>query len=110
MWIALAFMLTIAIAAAGCGEKLSESPVEATASPANVDESRMASAGSDPDNWMSHGRTYAEERFSPLSQINDGNVQKLDLAWYFESDPSVGTEATPPAVRRLHRYHLPSNS
>jgi PQQ-dependent dehydrogenase (methanol/ethanol family) len=65
---------------------------------ANIDAARMNAAASDPNNWMSHGRTYAEERFSPLRQINDGNVQDLGLAWYFESDSNVGTEATPLVV------------
>jgi quinohemoprotein ethanol dehydrogenase len=65
---------------------------------ANVDAARMNAAANDPNNWMSNGRTYAEERFSPLKQINDGNVQELGLAWYFESDSNVGTEATPLVV------------
>ena len=65
---------------------------------AAVDAVRMTNAGSDANNWMSHGRTYAEERFSPLMLINDDNVQSLGLAWYWESDSSMGTEATPLVV------------
>ena len=65
---------------------------------AAVDAVRMTNAGSDPNNWMSHGRTYAEERFSPLTLINDDNVQSLGLAWYWESDSNMGTEATPLVV------------
>jgi PQQ-dependent dehydrogenase (methanol/ethanol family) len=65
---------------------------------ADVDAARLNDAASDPDNWMSHGRTYAEERFSPLTAINDTNVQNLGLAWYFESDSNIGTEATPLVV------------
>lgn len=65
---------------------------------ANVDAARLSDAGNDPDNWMSNGRTYAEERFSPLKQIDDSNVKGLGLAWYFESDSNVGTEATPLVV------------
>jgi len=65
---------------------------------AAVDAVRMTNAGSDANNWMSHGRTYAEERFSPLTLINDDNVQSLGLAWYWESDSNMGTEATPLVV------------
>jgi quinohemoprotein ethanol dehydrogenase len=65
---------------------------------ADVDAKRLDAAASDPDNWMSHGRTYAEDRFSPLADINDKNVQSLGLAWYWESDSTVGTEATPLVV------------
>ena len=31
-----------------------------------VDEERLLAAENDPDNWLSYGRTYAEQRFSPL--------------------------------------------
>ena len=65
---------------------------------AAVDAVRMTNAGSDANNWMSHGRTYAEERFSPLTLINDDNVRSLGLAWYWESDANMGTEATPLVV------------
>jgi len=32
--------------------------------PAAVTEARLASADNEPGNWMSHGRTYSEERYS----------------------------------------------
>ena len=81
----------------GCGPP-DDAPDAAPGGAASVDAARLAAAGADPDNWMSHGRTYAEERFSPLDEINDGNVRSLGLAWYFESDSTVGTEATPLVV------------
>ena len=65
---------------------------------ADVDAKRLDAAAGDPDNWMSHGRTYAEDRFSPLTDINDENAKTLGLAWYYESDSTVGTEATPLVV------------
>jgi quinohemoprotein ethanol dehydrogenase len=47
---------------------------------------------------MSHGRTYSEQRFSPLKQINDQNVPALGLAWHFDLDTRRGQEATPLVV------------
>ena len=35
-----------------------------------------------PGSWMSHGRTYSEQRFSPLAKINKDNVGQLGLAWF----------------------------
>jgi len=67
-------------------------------SPANVDESRMLQAEQEPGNWMSQGRTYSEQRFSPLKQINDQNVGQLGLAWYVDLDIRRGQEATPIVV------------
>jgi len=37
--------------------------------PAAVDAARLTAADKDPGNWMSHGRTYSEQRFSPLDAI-----------------------------------------
>jgi quinohemoprotein ethanol dehydrogenase len=44
---------------------------------------------------MSYGRTYDEQRFSPLTQINDTNVSRLGLAWYDELNTFRGVQATP---------------
>jgi quinohemoprotein ethanol dehydrogenase len=67
-------------------------------SPANVDEARLLHADQEPGNWMSHGRNYSEQRFSPLKQINDQNVGQLGLAWYVDLDIRRGQEATPIVV------------
>lgn len=64
----------------------------------NVTEARLLAAGDDPDNWLSHGRTYAEQRFSPLTDINEANVGELSLAWAVELDTNRGQEATPVVV------------
>ncbi len=64
----------------------------------DVTEARLLAAEDDPDNWLGHGRTYAEQRFSPLTDINDGNVSELSLAWAVELDTNRGQEATPIVV------------
>jgi PQQ-dependent dehydrogenase (methanol/ethanol family) len=69
--------------------------ISMVADPAAVDGDRIVNADSEPGNWMSHGRTYAEQRYSPLEAINDQNVGSLGLAWYFNLDTSRGQEATP---------------
>nr|WP_158458488.1 PQQ-dependent dehydrogenase, methanol/ethanol family [Pseudomonas fluorescens] len=65
---------------------------------AEVDGKRIAAADNEPGNWMSHGRTYDEQRFSPLTHINDGNVSQLGLAWSYKLDLDRGVEATPIVV------------
>ncbi|HEY0938496.1 MAG TPA: PQQ-dependent dehydrogenase, methanol/ethanol family [Steroidobacter sp.] len=65
---------------------------------ANVDDARLVGAQSDADNWLSYGRTYSEQRFSPLAQINADNVGQLELAWYHDLDTNRGQEATPIVV------------
>ncbi|QDX80189.1 PQQ-dependent dehydrogenase, methanol/ethanol family [Denitratisoma sp. DHT3] len=62
---------------------------------AAVDGARLVAADREPGNWMSHGRTYSEQRFSPLEQINDRNVSRLGLAWSQTLEFERGVEATP---------------
>ena len=67
------------------------------AGPAAVDGQRMRAADA-PENagdWMSHGRTWSEQDYSPLTQVNDKNVQRLGLAWYADLNTYRGVEATP---------------
>lgn len=53
----------------------------------------------DTADWRMHGGTYDEQRFSPLKQINDQNVQKLGLVWSHEFGTNRGLEATPIVVK-----------
>lgn len=44
------------------------------------DAARLADA-SDGADWAGYGRTYGEQHFSPLNEINAGTVGQLGLAW-----------------------------
>ncbi len=61
-------------------------------------DERLVSADSEPGNWLSHGRTYSEQRFSPLDQINVSSVSDLALDWYFDLNDHNVVEATPIVV------------
>lgn len=84
--IATTFFLSFA------GDSESASAAEAAA---NVDAARITGADQDPANWMTYGRTYSEQRFSPLSRITAENAKQLGLAWYADLDSNRGQEATP---------------
>jgi alcohol dehydrogenase (cytochrome c)/quinohemoprotein ethanol dehydrogenase len=73
-------------------------PPESTVKPADVKESRIINADREPENWMTYGRTYGEQHFSPLNQINDQNISQLGLAWFYDLDTNRGQEATPLVV------------
>jgi quinohemoprotein ethanol dehydrogenase len=93
------FAIGLALLSAGChspGD--SRENAQPAATPARVDETRMLQADQEPGNWMSYGRTYSEQRFSPLRQINEQNVGQLGLAWYVDVDGRRGQEATPIVV------------
>jgi len=63
-------------------------------SPGNVDARRLTAAAGNAE-WLSYGKDYNEQRFSPLDKVTTDNVQRLGLAWYAEFDTDRGQEATP---------------
>src|SRR5882724_3985798 len=63
--------------------------------PGEVDAARILNADNSPGNWLTHGRTYSEQRYSPLTNITDKNVSQLGLAWFYDLDTNRGQEATP---------------
>ena len=82
----------------GCdaSEDTAEKPAaEATPEPTEIEASRIIGADKEPHNWLSHGRTYSEQRYSPLEKINVGNVGQLGLAWFYDMPERRGIEATP---------------
>jgi len=87
----IAFLAALPIIA--CRAKPLTEP--AASKPADVDGARILNADREPGNWMTYGRTYSEQRFSPLTKINDQNVNRLGLAWSFDLDTRRGQEATP---------------
>jgi quinohemoprotein ethanol dehydrogenase len=73
------------------GVALSQEPVP----PRPVDDARIHAADQEPGSWLAHGRTWNEQRHSPLRQIDVGNVGRLGLAWSYETGTRRGMEATP---------------
>ncbi len=61
----------------------------------DVSTSRLLQADQEPGSWLTHGRNYAEDRESPLTGITPDNVNRLGLAWYFDTGTSRGLEASP---------------
>ena len=69
-------------------------PASAEDSPARVDHARLLAP--EPGQWLAPGRTYDEQRFSPLDQINVGTVSRLGLAWFADINTERGMEASRP--------------
>jgi quinohemoprotein ethanol dehydrogenase len=85
---AIARLMALALAA-------TSGAVSAAESPANVDARRMADPAATAANWMTYGGTYSEQRFSPLKQIDKGNVSRLGLAWFADYDTNLQQDGTP---------------
>ena len=113
--VALAALLAVALS--GCGQKTADRAKQAAAPPAkpapaapvaiggdvttrlgeaaNIDGDRIIHADQTPGDWLSHGRTYDEQRFSPLKEINTDTVKQLGVAWEFRTNTVRGLESTP---------------
>jgi quinohemoprotein ethanol dehydrogenase len=85
-------LLVAVLSATGC-RSTSQPPMSPM--PADIDSARLTNPDREPGNWITHGRTYDEQRFSPLKQINDKNTSQLGLAWYYDLDTHRGQESTP---------------
>ena len=60
-----------------------------------IDDAALRGAGTDGANWITYGRTYSEQRFSPLKQIDENTVGRLGLVWSYDLGTKRGLESTP---------------
>ncbi|HTM94558.1 MAG TPA: PQQ-binding-like beta-propeller repeat protein, partial [Croceibacterium sp.] len=56
---------------------------------------RHLDAPANVGDWLSYSRTWDEQRFSPLDQINENTVKDLGLAWYDDLETYRGVQASP---------------
>ena len=65
---------------------------------AGIDDKSLLGADQDSANWLTYGRNYSEDRYSPLIQINKDNITRIGLAWDIDLNFKRGFEATPIVV------------
>lgn len=58
-------------------------------------DAALDKAVADSNNWAMYGRGYDNTRFSPLKQIDSGNVKQLKLAYAFQLGSLRSNESTP---------------
>jgi quinohemoprotein ethanol dehydrogenase len=68
-----------------------------------VDDSALKNAAAS-DDWLTYGHDYAETHYSPLKQIDASNVDRLGLAWYFQTASDPGSEEAVPIVANGTMY------
>jgi lanthanide-dependent methanol dehydrogenase len=79
----------------------------AAAAAAALADGDLDQAMSNPSNWASQAGDYANHRHSTLSQINEGNVGKLQLAWSLSSGVLRGHEGSPLVIGDTLYMHAP---
>jgi alcohol dehydrogenase (cytochrome c) len=63
-----------------------------------VSDAMMRDASSSRSDWLLHGRDYTNQRYSPLTQINSGNVHSLKPVAIVQTGMVASFEATPVVV------------
>ena len=59
-----------------------------------VDDAFLANETNEA-NWAGFGRTYSEQRFSPLAQINAQNVREIGIDWFLDLPKDRSLTGTP---------------
>ena len=63
-----------------------------------ITQTQLETAHNQSADWLSYGRDYREDRYSPLTQINKQTVSELGLAWSLDLGTKRGIQATPIVV------------
>lgn len=69
--------------------------------PKQVDDAALKTGSKTGDEWIAYGVNWAEQRYSPLKQIDDSNVSRLALAWSTEIPLASGN------VPQTHQEETP---
>src|SRR5262245_63226683 len=72
-----------------------------TISAQQVPFERILNANKEPQNWLTYGGTFLNQRYSLLNQVTTDNVKNLDLQWVLQvrtMDGATKFEATPLVV------------
>src|SRR5450755_3091272 len=96
IWMASAMTLLLA---GGCDRKIPApstppTPAATSAAPAAAIDAARLAAG-EPDQWLTPGRDPNGTYFSPLTDVNAGNVTQLGFAWDYRLGTGRGLEGTP---------------
>ncbi len=84
--------LRMLCAALGLAAATAAAPVAAQRS---VTDEMLLNAANDPANWIMAPRDYSSTRYSPLEQVNAGNVKRLVPVWSFSFGVLDAQNTTP---------------
>jgi glucose dehydrogenase len=87
-------------------------PAVATAEPVGtggVDDQRLLGAARDSANWITFGRDYTNQRYSPLAQISTRTVAALTPRWIYQTGVAASFQTTPLVVDGMMYVTAPYN-
>jgi quinohemoprotein ethanol dehydrogenase len=78
---------------ASCGDRQ-----ETETRPGWIDRDRLLAAAAEPQNWLTIAGQPDGAYFSPLTQINAENVDRIGMAWTYDMGTARGQQASPIVV------------
>ena len=105
----LGLSLLLPIAMAACQKAEKPAAVDVLANPAAITQERLLKGTADTAQWSTYGGGYDEQRFSPLKQIDTGNVGTLGLQWFADYDTNLDVHGTPLYVDGVLYASMPWN-
>lgn len=72
-----------------------------------VDDARLRDAAQESGNWLSYGRDYGQQRYSPLKQINRETIGRLVPKWIYQTGTTASFQATPIVVDGVLYLSMP---
>jgi alcohol dehydrogenase (cytochrome c) len=94
----------VSAAPTAMAESVQTAPVTANVT---VTDAMLKNTAADKDNWLLFGRTYENQRFSPLTQINVKTVKKLVPVSIIQTGISNSFEASPIVVNGVMYISTP---
>lgn len=108
--------LLLGVAASGCDRPGADAEAGAAGTGREGDreaaaaaEQALVQAMADSAGWPSYGRDQTNQRYSPLSQVNTGNVSGLQLAWKYNTGIFHSFEASPVVLNGTMYVSTPLN-
>lgn len=74
---------------------------ESIAADVTVTDSQLLNSARNDNDWLLHGRTYDNQRFSPLKQINSASVKRLVPVSIIQTGVANSFETTPIVVNGI---------
>lgn len=65
---------------------------------ASAVDDRLLDDVANGSDWAAYGRTFDESHYSPLTQINESNVTRLGLEWFYDLPPMASVYTAPLAI------------
>jgi alcohol dehydrogenase (cytochrome c) len=84
-------------------------PVAAENTSTAIDANRLLAAVNDADNWLSFGRDYTNQNFSPLKQINTTTVKRLVPKWIYQTGKKGSFQTQPLVADGIMYATIPGN-